>query len=82
MFLCSNLGNGPSGTAACPNGPGNHVVTGTAFADQVVGPAGQGLAASEFAELIRAIRAGRTYANVHTTTFPSGEIRGQVKLDD
>lgn len=42
---------------------------------QVVGPlAGQGLAA-----LVAAIREGNAYANVHTTLFPPGEIRGQVR---
>ena len=26
----------------------------------------------------RAIRAGAVYANVHTTVYPAGEIRGQL----
>jgi len=75
-FLCTNLGNGPAGTPACPV-PGG-TVSGTITAAQVVGPAAQGISAGEFAELIRAIRAGATYANVHTTTFAAGEIRGQI----
>ena len=29
-----------------------------------------GIAANEFAEVVRLIRAGRTYANVHTAKFP------------
>jgi hypothetical protein len=48
----------------------------------VIGPAAQGVAPGEFAELVRAIRAGVTYANVHTTTHGSGEIRGQISDDD
>jgi hypothetical protein len=34
------------------------------------------------AELIAAIRGGATYANVHTTGRPGGEIRGQIVVDD
>jgi hypothetical protein len=82
VFLCSNLGNGPAGTQACPNGPGTNVVTGTSIAADVVGPAGQGIAAGEFEEFVKAIRAGRTYANVHTMQFGGGEIRGQIKVED
>ena len=77
VFLCSNLGNGPAGTAPCP-GTTSGVVTGTIMADDVIGPAPQGISPGEFDELVRAIRAGATYANVHTTTFPAGEIRGQI----
>jgi len=78
-FLCSNLGNGPAGTQACPPPPAT--VTGTITTDQIVGPATQGIAAGELDELIRAIRAGVAYGNVHTATYPTGEIRGQLDGD-
>ncbi len=76
VFLCSNLGNGPAGTQACPAAPAT--ITGTIRPADVIGPASQGLEAMQFDELVRAIRAGVTYANVHTETFPGGEIRGQL----
>lgn len=48
---------------------------GTITAASLVGPlAGQPLSA-----LIDAIQAGNTYVNVHTTQFPPGEIRGQIR---
>lgn len=78
-FLYSNLGNGPAGTQACPNAPAE--ITGTIMSAAVIGPAGQGVAAGEFAELLAAIRAGAAYANVHTEKFPGGEIRGQIRGD-
>jgi hypothetical protein len=77
VFLCSNLGNGSAGTASCP-GTTSGEVTGTITAAQVVGPVPQGITAGEFDELIDAIRAGVAYVNVHTATFPAGEIRGQL----
>jgi CHRD domain len=80
VFLCSNLGNGPVGTPLCPPAPGS--VSGTLTPDSVIGPAGQGIAAGEFAELIDAIRAGVTYANVHSSKYPGGEIRAQLEGDD
>jgi CHRD domain len=46
--------------------------------DIIGGAAGQGIAAGELQEVIRALRKGAVYANVHTTAFPGGEIRGQV----
>jgi hypothetical protein len=46
-------------------------------ADVVAVPA-QGIAAGDLAEVIRAIRVGKGYANVHTTTYPGGEVRGQI----
>jgi hypothetical protein len=75
-FLCSNLGNGPAGTHACPPGPAT--IKGTIGPDDVVGPDVQGIDPGQFEELVRAIRAGVTYANVHSEKFPGGEIRGQL----
>jgi hypothetical protein len=72
-FLC-----GGGGTPACPATAGT--VEGVIDAADVVGPAGQSIAPGQFAELVRAMRAGVTYANVHSTTFPGGEIRGQIRL--
>jgi hypothetical protein len=43
------------------------------------GIVGQGIAPGEFEELLAAIRAGVAYANVHTSTFPGGELRGQLR---
>jgi hypothetical protein len=76
VFLCSNLGNGPTGTQACPQSPGQ--ISGTIHSADVIGPAGQGIAAGEFAELVTAIRNKAVYVNVHSQQFPGGEIRGQL----
>ncbi len=76
VFLCSNLGNGPAGTQACPAAPGS--VSGTITATDVIGPTTQGIGAGEFAELISAMRAGTTYVNVHSTLYAAGEIRAQL----
>ena len=38
----------------------------------------QGLNTGEIDELIRAMRAGSTYVNVHSTLWPGGEIRSQI----
>ena len=76
LFLCTNLGNGPAGTQACPASPGT--ITGTLGPADVIGPAGQGIAAGEWDEVVAAIRAGATYVNVHTNVFPAGEIRAQI----
>jgi hypothetical protein len=78
VFLCQTATN-PDPTGNAPICPQSGDVTGTFTAANVIGPAGQGIAAGEFAELLRAIRKGVTYANVHTVKFPSGEIRGQIK---
>jgi hypothetical protein len=76
VFLCTNLGNGPAGTPACPQG--DATVTGTLTPASVVGPTAQGIGAGEFDKLVQAIRAGVTYVNIHTTAHPGGEIRAQI----
>ena len=48
-----------------------------------VRPAGQGVAPTagtvdEFDELVAPLRDGVTYANVHSSKFPGGAIRGQI----
>jgi CHRD domain len=77
-FLCSNLGNGPAGTPECPAAPGS--VSGTIDPADVRAIANQSVAEGDFDALVDAIRAGATYANVHTSAWPAGEIRAQ--LDD
>jgi hypothetical protein len=74
VFLC-----GGGGKPACPQ---EGTVEGTIVPADVGGPAGQGIAAGEFDELVEAIEGGVTYANVHSQMFPGGEIRGQLEEDD
>lgn len=74
--IIANLCGGTE--AACPATPAG-ILAGTIVPAEILGPAAQGIAAREFAEVLRAIRAGAVYANVHTTTYPAGEIRGQLK---
>ena len=69
-----------SGTVvqACPPAPAT--ISGTFTAADVSGGAtAQGLTFFEFDELVRAIRSGATYANVHTVGRPGGEIRTPLR---
>lgn len=76
-WLCEGTSASPSAsTPTCPAAGGT--VSGTISALEVIGPAGQGIAAGQFAEAVAALRAGAVYANVHTATYGGGEIRGQV----
>jgi CHRD domain len=70
-FLCGG-GDKPS----CPLREGR--VEGVIDMADVIGPAGQGIDAGQLREVIRALKHGAIYANVHTTKFGNGEIRGQV----
>jgi CHRD domain-containing protein len=80
VFFC---GGGTSATtqAACPV---SGTVSGTWTASDVVGPTSQGIdpanqgANEAFALLVKSIKSGLSYANVHTTRSAAGEIRGQL----
>jgi hypothetical protein len=79
VFLCSNLSNGPAGTPTCPAGGGT--VTGTLTAASVVGPAGQNVTAGNFAAVEAALESDTAYGNIHSQSFPAGEIRGQLRRE-
>jgi hypothetical protein len=91
VFLCQTATN-PDPTGLAPDCPQSGTVTGKITAANVTDRAlAQGIVGSptgatpeEFAEFIDALRAGVTYANVHTSGdpgkgFPGGEIRGQIR---
>jgi CHRD domain len=70
-FLCGGGDKPP-----CPGTGGT--VSGVIDPTDVIGPDNQGIEPGAMNELLAAMRAGVTYANVHSTRFPGGEIRGQI----
>jgi hypothetical protein len=70
----------PAGVQACPAGGGT--VTGTLTAADVQAIATQHVTAGDFDALEDALENNSAYANVHTTAFPAGEIRGQIHHGD
>ncbi|HET9422949.1 MAG TPA: CHRD domain-containing protein, partial [Nocardioides sp.] len=77
VWLCANPPIvAPTGTPTCPE---SGTVSGTLDAADVVGPAAAGIEAGAFGELIDAIEAGKAYANVHSSLYQPGEIRGQLR---
>jgi hypothetical protein len=82
VWLCQTTGTpAPASVAgvtpACP-GPKAGKVSGTIQAGQVLAQAAQGFPAGNLQALLVALRSGAAYANVHSTTFSPGEIRGQI----
>ncbi|HKY09897.1 MAG TPA: CHRD domain-containing protein [Candidatus Binatia bacterium] len=71
--------NNPNITPTCP-GPNEGTVKGTITAEEVLTVNGQGVSAGEFDELVRALRAETAYANVHSSAFGPGEVRGQIRV--
>jgi hypothetical protein len=70
-FLCGGGGK--------PDCPDSGTVTGSIVPADVEAISAQGLEADNLSALIDAIRRQATYVNVHTNSFQSGEIRGNVK---
>lgn len=94
LWLCDSDAN-PSPSALTPacnaNEPAdlrNGKVTGKLTEADVQNQAANGIAGptattpGEFEEVVRLIRAGRTYVNLHTAKFPPGEIRSQINNRD
>lgn len=76
--------NGPVVAWLYPSGPPAVLIPGrfdgvlaegTITADDLVGP----LVGQTLDDLIDAMQAGNTYVNIHTSQFPGGEIRGQIR---
>lgn len=83
-FFCG----GPNGNADIPAKPAcpqttSGSITGTTRAADIIAlnaaPNDQALNLHDFAAFLNALNAGAGYANMHTTRFPGGEIRGQIK---
>lgn len=77
VWLCDNTGNSPTPVEDCPQEAGT--VEGLITPADVSGAADQGVGPGEFHELIEAINAGAAYVNVHSDSFPGGELRGQIR---
>lgn len=87
VWLCGLPGTPAHQT--CPAGTTSQAtVTGTLTAADIralntnppppAPPADQDVNAGDMATALRIIESGNAYANVHTSRFPGGEIRGQV----
>ncbi|VAW75492.1 hypothetical protein MNBD_GAMMA13-1554 [hydrothermal vent metagenome] len=70
LFLCG----GPK--PACPEYSG--YVEGKLYAEDIIGPAAQGIEPGDIKSVIKAMKKGLTYGNVHTEQYKAGEIRGQI----
>jgi hypothetical protein len=69
-FLC-----GGGGKPACPQ---SGTVSGTIVAADIMAIANQGIVAGDFAAFVDAIKNKAAYANVHSSVYGGGEIRGKL----
>ena len=81
VWLCQTQGTQapPAVRSITPDCPSAGTVAGTITPADVLSQDAQGFAAGDFDELVRAIRNGAGYANVHSQKFGAGEIRGQIR---
>jgi hypothetical protein len=85
VYFCVGDGTAPPAgiTSALPSCPAfDGTVTGTITAGDVTSKAStQNIPAGDFSALVSILESDSAYANIHTTAFPSGEIRGQIHRD-
>jgi hypothetical protein len=62
----------------CPPAPFR--LTGSFTAVNLRPGAGASAGVNNFTDAVNHILSGDAYANVHSTTFPNGEIRGQIEM--
>jgi len=91
LWLCqtpTNMSPTPNTTPQCTQNSNtgdmrNGRVTGTLTAADVQAQTASGIAGpADWSEVLDLIRAGRTYANVHSAKFTPGEIRSQIDNGD
>ena len=84
LFLCTNLTppDGVPEAQKCPQAPAT--ISGKRTAADVIARTAQGIdaGAEGLKEMAKAMRVSAAYANVHTTKFGPGEIRGTIGPDD
>jgi CHRD domain len=79
VFFCATPPTpAPAGTQSCGGGTSG-TVTGTITAANVIGPTTQNINPGDFDALADAIESNTAYGNIHTTKFPAGEIRGEIR---
>jgi len=79
VFFCSNLANPPAGTQLCP---ASGTISGVFTGGSVIGPTAQNITPGDFNALAQALLSKTAYGNIHTSAFPAGEIRGDIRPDD
>lgn len=89
VWLCGKIAATPplndpdNDLPPCPAGV-TGTVSGTIDPADVIPTAApdQGVNPGDFAGLLRIIRSGNAYVNIHTDRFPGGEIRGQIRVSE
>ena len=80
LDFCSNLTPPPAGVPPCPVAPFTLTGTFTAANLRASTPAIVAAGVNNFTDAVNHILSGDAYANVHTSAFPNGEIRGQIEM--